>query len=219
MPRTPRRVNRAVRHLLKRMSLDTTPEWIEIKPRADAVIEDCTENVARAIAEHGGTARLGWMIWENDFMVEAIFHAVWESPDGRTVDVTPQGIPESRVMFVPDLSIRYEGRQIPNVRLNISGMMAVDHLIRINELKFAIQNAGDRSDQHRIMITPPESKALQWLETYRDAMSGALSAGMTDDSRCFCDSGMSYRHCHAPMFKESFAEFEKMISTIEEASG
>lgn len=219
MPRTPRRVNRAVQHLLKRMSLDTTPEWIDVEPQEDAVTEECTENVTRAIAEHGGTTRLGWMIWEEDFMIEAIFHAVWENPDGRTVDVTPQDIPVDRIMFVPDPASQYEGRQIPNVRLNISGMMAVDHLIRLNELKFAIQNAGDRAEQHRIMITPTESKALQWLETYRDAMSGALLAGMTDDSPCFCGSGRPYYRCHAPMFKESFAEFEKMISTFEKVSG
>lgn len=151
-------------------------------------------------------------------MVEAIFHAVWESPDGRTVDVTPQGIPVARVMFIPDPSIRYEGRQIPNVRLNISGMIAVDHLIRFNELKFAIQNVGERAEQHAIMITPMEANALQWLETYRDAMSGALSAGMTDDSPCFCDSGRPYRHCHASLFEDSFSEFEKMLTTIEQVS-
>jgi hypothetical protein len=219
MPRTPRRVNRAVRHLLKRMELESTPEWIAIEPRDDAVMKECTENVARAIAEHGGTTRLGWMIWEEDFMIEAIFHAVWEHPDGRTVDVTPQDIPVDRIMFVPDLSLQYQGRQIPNVRLNISGMIAVDDLIRLNELKFAIQNVGDRADQHRIMITPTESNALQWLETYRDAMSGALSAGMTDDSPCFCDSGRPYRHCHASILKESFAKLESLISTIEEVPG
>lgn len=37
MPRTPRRVNRTVQHLLKRMRLDATPEWIEIEPRDDAI--------------------------------------------------------------------------------------------------------------------------------------------------------------------------------------
>lgn len=142
------------------MTLDTTPEWIEVEPRDDAVIEDCTENVSRAIAEHGGESRLGWMIWEEDFMVEAIFHAVWENPDGRAVDVTPQDIPVDRIMFVPDPALQYEGRQIPNVRLNISGMIAVAHLIRLNELKFAIQNVGSRADQHAIMITPTEANAL-----------------------------------------------------------
>lgn len=161
MPRTPRRVNRAVQHLLKRMRLDTTPEWIEIEPRDDAVTEECTENVTRVIAEHGGKTRLGWMIREEDIMIEAIFHAVWKNPDGRTVDVTPQDIPVDRIMFVPDPALQYEGHQIPNVRLKTSGMMAVDHLIRLNELTFAIQNAGDRADQHRIQITPTESKALQ----------------------------------------------------------
>jgi hypothetical protein len=105
---------------------------------------------------------------------EVIFHAVWEIPDGRTVDATPQELPVDHKMFVPDPGLQNQGRQIPNVRLNISGMIAVDDLICLNELKFAIRNVSDRAEQYRIMTIPTEANALQWLETYWDAMSGAL---------------------------------------------
>jgi hypothetical protein len=182
------------------MRLDTTPEWIEVEPRPDGVVKECTENVARAIAEHGGTTRLGWMIWEEDFMIEAIFHAVWENPDGRTVDVTPQDIPVDRIMFVPDPALQYQGRQIPNVRLNISGMIAVDHLIRLDEMEFALNNIADRAHRKIVNLSRSEWIVRDWMSFHKSVLSQALLAGMTDDSPCFCDSGRPYRHCHAPIY-------------------
>jgi len=53
------------------------------------------------VEEQGGAVQHGWALWEwPRVMVEAEFHAVWRSPDGSRLDVTPREDSQQRILFV-----------------------------------------------------------------------------------------------------------------------
>lgn len=68
----------------------------------------CYGNAAEQVRLHGGRTVHGWqvMIWPKLY-VEAIHHAVWESPEGKLVDVTakPPTDRRSYTTFAPDDTI------------------------------------------------------------------------------------------------------------------
>jgi len=65
----------------------------------------CSDGVAEKVkAEQGGTI-FGWTIWEwPNVLWTAEFHAVWRSPKGDLIDITPKPKRETRILFVADLS-------------------------------------------------------------------------------------------------------------------
>lgn len=78
----------------------------------------CFENVLDKCKVDGGTPLYGWAIWKNQLMVEAEFHCVWVSPNGKKiVDVTPQTDGSKRLVFLPDPSMIYQGITVPNIRV------------------------------------------------------------------------------------------------------
>lgn len=57
------------------------------------------------VRHDGGAIVFGWTIWEwPKVMLTAEFHAVWESPDGDLIDITPKPQRETSIIFVPDRS-------------------------------------------------------------------------------------------------------------------
>jgi hypothetical protein len=54
--------------------------------------------------DQGGSVQIGWILWQMKELsfCEAMFHAVWVSPENQLVDVTPRQDGEEEVLFVPD---------------------------------------------------------------------------------------------------------------------
>lgn len=82
------------------------------KPQFVPVVEDryglygwCSDGVIEKIKHDGGLIRFGWTIWEwPGIFLTAEFHAVWGSPNGNLVDITPKPQGETRILFVEDTS-------------------------------------------------------------------------------------------------------------------
>jgi hypothetical protein len=124
--------------------IETVPEEItaqirqlaaQIKPEGELcyipVVEDkyglfgyCADGVLEKISHDGGSIRFGWMIWEwPEVLLTAEFHAVWVSPTGELVDITPKPTGESRILFIPDecYSPDFDFKKRPvNRRFNMS---------------------------------------------------------------------------------------------------
>jgi len=66
------------------------------RPQESAGVAQCFANVARQVRGVGGRARYGWMfqyrvvpgVSDQGYLI-AIHHAVWNSPGGSLIDVTP----------------------------------------------------------------------------------------------------------------------------------
>jgi hypothetical protein len=79
------------------------PFYVPVRPVAWGKHAYCFENSVTQGARKGGGAAYGWAIWHwPGRYFEAEHHAVWRTPEGKLIDVTPQtGAPE-RILFLPD---------------------------------------------------------------------------------------------------------------------
>jgi len=104
---SPKKVNLAVKDIARRMEIKAD-EALLLKVHQpkdfDPEPQNCFFNVWVQMNYEGGGRQHGWLIAQDcakDF-IEAQFHAVWVSTDGKFVDVTPRIDGEKRAMFIPD---------------------------------------------------------------------------------------------------------------------
>jgi hypothetical protein len=85
---------------------------------------------------YGGKGIYGWkMILFPRLFLQALHHAVWVSPKGSFVDITPEVRNWNQIVFAPDTASSFVGVPRPPFRprfLNISGLNEVDNLIEIS---------------------------------------------------------------------------------------
>ncbi|MDQ3819520.1 MAG: zinc chelation protein SecC, partial [Acidobacteriota bacterium] len=119
--RTPRKITDDVQEFCREVAEGGEPVYLEVVPSHQDIPLDCFINVEKRVSEYGGSVQHGWRIWEwPHTMIEAEFHAVWLAPDDMLVDVTPAPKGVTRVLFLPDSSRVYEGRQVNNIRKPLS---------------------------------------------------------------------------------------------------
>lgn len=207
-----------VQKLCARLSPDQTPVELSVTPEFDGHINDCFPSVDRKIARDGGSVQYGWQVMElPGLWVEAEFHAVWRSPDGQLVDVTPKQAPVQSTLFLPDLRRIYEGRQIPNEFLAISKDPLVQEHIDIQRRKFTLLNRGERAQAHgEINLVGREAREYERLasreqEIMERIVSNILGQGSKQqvmgegsllpmhkpgrNDPCPCGSGRKYKRC------------------------
>lgn len=102
MPTTPTALTTAILTFCRQVSQHNS-QYLPVKPINGARYRDCYNNVRRKIQADGGKILHGWCIWEEPrFFIEAEHHAIWVSPRGEMVDITPQITGETRILFLPD---------------------------------------------------------------------------------------------------------------------
>jgi len=149
MMRVPRINRQHVQEFCGEISPDIEPNYLEVSSSQQDILLDCFMNVEKRVTEVGGSIQYGWRIWEwSNTLIEAEFHAVWLTPEGRLVDNTPAPKDFRRILFLPDSSRTYEGRQIDNIRKALYKHPLVDEFIRLWEEQFEIYNRGERAYMH-----------------------------------------------------------------------
>lgn len=135
-------------------------------PRFDRPSNECFSLVEEQIAGNGGSMVVGWAIWEHTgLFIEAEFHAVWKSPEGKFVDLSARPLLLSHVVFLPDPSRRYEGRQVDNIRKPLVRDNDLVRFLFIFKRQFEIMNKGDLAFQHGEIKLPPKAvKELRALQ-------------------------------------------------------
>jgi hypothetical protein len=98
--KTPATITAAVRTLASDISHGSL-SFVTIKPFPASRLIFCYENVEAVVAEQGGERIFGWKIWECRHWIKAVHHAVWKSPDGDLIDITPEP-GETQTLFLTD---------------------------------------------------------------------------------------------------------------------
>lgn len=192
---TPPKVTPAVHRLTDSVVLGAEPVYLPVRPEADAIVHECFPNVQAKIARDGGQMLCGWQLWEwPDVLVEAEFHAVWVSPCGELIDITPKPEGETRILFVPDPGRRYEGVAIDNVRMPLSDDLLIRHFIQMSEAIVGVMNRGERATQYGHVSVPVNE--IQPLLQVRAFLGQSLAAGLREYAPCLCGSGRKYARCH-----------------------
>ena len=91
-----------ITHLFCRSAGFGRLEYLDVKPAPAARPGRSYDNVREHIVRHGGCVVHGWIVRAVVMLFyEAEYHAVWQTPEGALVDITPHPANESGVFFAP----------------------------------------------------------------------------------------------------------------------
>lgn len=140
------------------------PLTVFCQPVAGAAERDCFNTVERQVARAGGSQVLGWAIWYASPIIEAEFHAIWQSPAGLWIDLTPRPFELEWITFVSDPAARYDGSQVDNVRKALVDDPLVHEFLALQRRRFQIMNEGDLAHQHgAIMLTGRRAAEIDFI--------------------------------------------------------
>ena len=201
IPVTPAEVSHELENLCAALAPCVEPTYVVVRPIEGASANECFPLVDAAVLRDGGSPILGWSLWEfPGVFVEAEFHAVWVSPTGDLVDVTPKNRPVDRILFFPDKYLVYSGRQVNNVRRALSSDPCVTEYFATFDAEFELLNRGDRANQHgEIKLTDSEADEYHLIQTQRAALFPQvlrLASFVGAYTPCPCNSGKKVKWCH-----------------------
>ena len=107
---TPKIISKEIIEFCNEINETQNPHYVSVKPEAGCKIDECFWNVKNKVKLDGGKAQSGWIIveWPNVWL-EAVFHAVWISPQNNPVDITPSEMGDvQRILFLPDDTLEYD---------------------------------------------------------------------------------------------------------------
>lgn len=147
------------------------PVWVKSVPDADALSGFCFENVRQRVLKSGGKSAFGYAIWHlPNAYFEAEHHAVWEDPDGRLLDVSPQYKGYGKILFLRDDTAVYDPA---NFRPNVLSAQSDDPLAQaIVTTSLAINRVLNK---YRI-IGMPEAEMTPEDETVSNTLMSELDA-------------------------------------------
>jgi hypothetical protein len=150
-PTTPNTITQEIRQFCSSIDSTQQPVYLAVQPAQGAEYRQCFPNVARKQQQAGGAIQHGWVIWESPGnFLEAEFHAVWVSPDGKRIDVTPQPDKEKTILFLPDSVRVWDGTPVHNFRKALRDDPAVQAFLIF----------GDAWDELRIRFHEAETDKL-----------------------------------------------------------
>lgn len=198
LERVPETIDKNVHRLAQKVGSRETPIYIDVITESCAIKNECIVAVEEKIKRDNGSRQLGWRIWEMPgVFIEAEFHVVWISPDGMLIDIEPKTEQIKKILFIPDSKVKYDGRRIDNIRLNISGNRLVDDFIRISVAIERFKDKGERSYQRVITLSENEARIYNNLMKFRVMLLHMINNNGTRNSPCLCGSGKKYKHCHS----------------------
>ncbi|HWI58055.1 MAG TPA: hypothetical protein VNZ22_12575 [Bacillota bacterium] len=164
----PAKIDRKVLSFCERLCPGQKPFYVPVQAEPWARPMESLANVGEQVRRSGGTLVTGWEISElPGIHLEAVFYAVWQSPQGAFLGVTPEET--SRLLFVKDTQHPDTGVVPPNERFALGDKALVEKYWaltdRLRERLEALQ-LGGFSQGHPAMrqeITPllAEIRALE----------------------------------------------------------
>lgn len=190
-----------VAEFCRQISVDYAPVIVPIRPDENCEPLECFNNVRRKVEREGGSIRFGWAIWEwPNVYLEAEHHAVYELQSGTYIDLTPSLETETHRLFLRDDSATYDfnnqGMRIDNRRHALANDFLVQQFFqtasRINKEMNKIPGVG------AVKTDLSTALRLQALEEEKLRLVYEIGRKYTSrNARCFCGSGLKFKHCHA----------------------
>lgn len=105
--------------ILDKLQNRNTPVVVPIRVESYSIKDNCFYNVIDKVNNDNGQIVYGWKLHKLIFLEEAERHAVWKSPNGELVDVTPDEVYNDRILFLEDdKGWVYDGKYSDNIRVN-----------------------------------------------------------------------------------------------------
>ena len=120
--------------LLEKIGSKNVPQYVPIKVENYSTINNCFYNLIDKVSIDKGMIIYGWKIHQTKLLLEAERHAVWKSPSGELIDITPDVEYSDKTLFLEeDNGWIYEGQYSDNIRVNITDNPLVDDFILLCE--------------------------------------------------------------------------------------
>jgi len=177
------------------------PDYVNVRLVQGVPTNECFPIVKDRIRTEGGTAVIGWSLWEMPTLfIEAEFHAVWRSPDGSLLDIAPKANPTRRILFLHDPTRTYQGRSVDNIRRPLCFDPAVIGFLDACNEEFELMNRGARAEQHgRISLRGEEAAEYERIQKTKAQFSAQmlpLYPKVGPYGPCWCGSGKKVKWCH-----------------------
>jgi hypothetical protein len=187
-----------IKKTISLLGIDTSPFYIRIVPYPSSEYGSCFDNVIRKVEQEFGEVVYGWQFCEYEYMIEAEFHAVWKSPAGEIIDITSPARPDIKeILFVVDGKRKFTGESSDNFRFNKTSNKLVDDIIDVEKAKFRFLNRGERKYIVGELSLNAEDKNQWWaINQIAGNLEEMYFNAYSPESKCFCDSGKDYEHCH-----------------------
>jgi hypothetical protein len=201
---TPARIDPCVRRLIETVTPGGHATYLEVHPEPGAAVNGCFSNVRAKCAREGGRMLCGWQLWEwPRVLLEAEFHAVWLSPQGDMVEITPKAHGETTVLFVPDERRGYDGQVVDNVRMALQEDRLIRHFIQVSEAIVQVKVRDGRATGQGYVWVPAEHIAP--LRQVQRFLGRSIHSGLREHDPCLCGSGSRYRRCHGHELERALA--------------
>ncbi|WON81462.1 SEC-C domain-containing protein [Acinetobacter sp. UGAL515B_02] len=144
--------------------------------------------------------------------IEAEFHAVWKSPEGKLIDLNPRPLKTENILFLPDPNIIYDGNQKNNFRLALTNNPTVSKFLKLHDKIFEFMNRGERKGQYgEVKLNHKDafeySLMVEEMAVIQMHMKNVFKPlGIYDP--CICGSGKKAKWCHKLKYLELF-DYEK----------
>ncbi len=192
----PQLTDERLQALIKKIKSSFEPMYVPVMPEKYAIVNECFPNVDEKVKKDGGEIVYGWQLWKGTLITEAEYHAVWKSPAGELVDITPKQPPIKEILFIQDDNVKYTGVQIDNIRIRNNNNLVINDYIDVHRALFRLMNKGERAQSYKLSFTEREMQLYSALrEMAFNLEMFAISEGNLD-SQCYCNSGYKYDNCH-----------------------
>lgn len=141
------------------------------------------------LKKNGGQQIWGWIIWQRaNILLDAEAHAIWQSPTGEIIDITPHIGQESQILFLQDASVQYRGNIIPSIYKPLTDSPLVKEFIELLDLKNCI--ASEASE--RLFTLPID------LVFRIDALNKKFTSKVNRNELCPCGSRLKIQELLCP---------------------
>lgn len=187
---TPPEITEDVMRLCRLLDQSQTPVYVPVRPWAGSKVDSCFFNLPEKIAADGGGVQHGWTIWERPgLLVEGEFHAVWVSPAGELIDITPKKDGETEILFLPDVKRVWTGELVDNVRLPLVDNEITRRLVGDSKALFEVRKKHFKGGPRiEIPLALPSDFA-------GDTPTPTARRKVGRNEPCPCGNGKKYKKC------------------------
>jgi hypothetical protein len=184
-----------IQKLFDKINSEFEEEIIPVIPEEYAKNRYCLYNVEQKIKNDGGSVCFGWSIYQSEDLCEAEKHVVWENPEGDLIDVTPNEVGLTQIMFLPDN--RYKNVDELNVRINLSDSKAIDTLISLFSIDHQIYLDYAKKNNDRFTMPEDVKRMQDEVKNIINFYQDYIGKGVKKFTVCYCGSNKSYNNCHS----------------------
>ena len=173
---------------------DALPVYVDVHPAPGMKCDNCFPNVSSLVEQIGGKQVNGWAVWQfANVYIYFEAHAVWQNDVDCLIDPTPHTDGETRILFLPDSKVKYQGRKIQGIRKTLTeSSFAKEYIDLISELEcFSINH----SNSEKITPDDPAYLRLLYIRNRCIELLNTFKSKVNRNEQCPCGSGLKYEKC------------------------